>query len=136
MFLSLILITVLAALPAVVGHTSPPSFSLQNLGQRQSGGSCVDCPAVPPCACASDEQCVVSARSCLTCATVQCVPSGTSSSHSSAASSSDTFSGPLPGPLASSGSGAAPLQSSTGSRAITQRTTIVLLPAIGLLLLS
>ncbi|KAJ6481333.1 hypothetical protein C8R47DRAFT_1218497 [Mycena vitilis] len=142
MFLSPLLILIAAsAVTAVAGHASPRSVSLQNLGLRQSdGGSCIECPDVPACACASDEQCFVSARSCIACATVQCVATGISSSPSSAASSSNAFSGALPGPLASSGSGAAaPLQSSTGSGAAlptTQRTTIVLLPAIGLLLLS
>ncbi|KAJ7610913.1 hypothetical protein FB45DRAFT_942008 [Roridomyces roridus] len=56
---------------------------------------CIQCPADPQCNCASNETCFLQARSCTTCASIQCIAS-TSSAASSTPSTGCIQCGPTP----------------------------------------
>ncbi|KAJ7917464.1 hypothetical protein B0H13DRAFT_1995294 [Mycena leptocephala] len=122
--------------------------------------NCIQCPAAPICpACPSNQSCILIARSCLTCATAQCISTNGSTSSSSGSSSSSSGSGnsnsssggstSLPGPTAASvpsgsnsASASGPSQSGTGTGAalrLTYGSSVIVVPglaALALLVLS
>ncbi|KAJ6597774.1 hypothetical protein DFH09DRAFT_84276 [Mycena vulgaris] len=129
------------------------STSSAPVSTSSAPANCIQCPAVPVCpACPSNQQCILTARSCLTCATAQCISansstssgSGSSNSSSGSGNSNSSSGGPtsLLGPTAASGSNSAsasgPSQSGTGTGAalrLTYGSSVVLVPGLAALAL-
>ncbi|KAJ7083442.1 hypothetical protein C8R44DRAFT_822445 [Mycena epipterygia] len=96
------------SLTSHVASLASPSSSLP--------ASCITCPAAPSCDCADGDQCVLTQRSCTTCATFQCLAASQASNNPgvNAISSNPSSTSSAPSP-SNSNSSTASRSASTGS---------------------